>query len=114
MEKGPRSCAVAVVVDVATSWWGQPEWYLGRISMSVALPLGVALVDALVEATGLYRRGMFVRPELSVLRKTEMPAVLVELGFVSNPAEAALLSTRPNLFAEALYTGILNYFASRS
>ena len=37
-------CAVAVVVDVATSWWGQPEWYLGRISMSVALPLGVALV----------------------------------------------------------------------
>jgi N-acetylmuramoyl-L-alanine amidase len=77
-------------------------------------PLGVALVDALVEATGLYRRGMFVRPELSVLRKTEMPAVLVELGFVSNPAEAALLSTRPDLFAEALYTGILNYFASRS
>ena len=37
-------CAVAVVVDVATSWWGQPEWYLGRVSMSVALPLGVALV----------------------------------------------------------------------
>ena len=37
-------CAVAVVVDVGTSWWGQPEWYLGRISMSIALPLGVLLV----------------------------------------------------------------------
>ena len=37
-------CAVAVVVDVGTSWWGQPEWYLGRVSLSPALPLGVLLV----------------------------------------------------------------------
>jgi hypothetical protein len=37
-------CAAAVVIDVGTSWWGHPAWYLGRISMSPALPLGVALV----------------------------------------------------------------------
>jgi hypothetical protein len=37
-------CALAVVVDVATSWWGEPEWYLGRISMSPALPLGLLLI----------------------------------------------------------------------
>jgi hypothetical protein len=37
-------CAVAVAVDVGTSWWGQPSWYLGRVSMSPALPLGVLLV----------------------------------------------------------------------
>jgi hypothetical protein len=37
-------CAVAVVVDVGTSWWGQPEWYLGRVAMSPAIPLGVLLV----------------------------------------------------------------------
>jgi hypothetical protein len=37
-------CATAVVVDVVTSWWGEPEWYLGRVSMSPALPLGVVLV----------------------------------------------------------------------
>jgi CAAX prenyl protease-like protein len=37
-------CALAVVVDVATSWWGQPHWYLGRVSMSPALVLGVALI----------------------------------------------------------------------
>ena len=35
-------CAAAVVVDVGTSWWGEPEWYLGRVSLSPALPLGVA------------------------------------------------------------------------
>jgi hypothetical protein len=37
-------CGVAVAVDVATSWWGQPQWYLGRVSMSPAIPLGLLLV----------------------------------------------------------------------
>jgi hypothetical protein len=37
-------CAVAVGLDVGTAWWGKPEWYLGRISMSPALPLAVVLV----------------------------------------------------------------------
>ena len=74
-------------------------------------PLGEILVDALVEASGFPKRGMFVRPELSVLRKTEMPAVLVELGFVSNPAEASVLASNTDLFAEALYQGFLTYFS---
>jgi hypothetical protein len=37
-------CAAAVIVDVTTAWWGEPSWYLGRVSMSPALPLGVLLV----------------------------------------------------------------------
>jgi hypothetical protein len=37
-------CAAAVTVDVTTSWLGEPEWYLGRISMSPALPFAVLLV----------------------------------------------------------------------
>lgn len=37
-------CALAVGVDVASSWWGQPQWYLGRVSLSPALPLFAALV----------------------------------------------------------------------
>ena len=30
-------CAAAVVIDVGTSWWGHPEWYLGRVSLSLSL-----------------------------------------------------------------------------
>jgi len=36
--------ALIVLVDVGTAWWGRPEWYLGRISLSPALPLVVLLV----------------------------------------------------------------------
>lgn len=37
-------CAAAVVLDVTTSWLGEPEWYLGRISLSPTLPLAALLV----------------------------------------------------------------------
>jgi hypothetical protein len=37
-------CGVTVALDVATSWWGHPAWFLGRVSMSPALPLAAVLV----------------------------------------------------------------------
>jgi hypothetical protein len=37
-------CALAVAVDVVTSWLGQPEWYLGRVLVSPALLLCAVLV----------------------------------------------------------------------
>lgn len=62
-----------------------------------------------VDVTGLPDRGVKLRPGLYVLRRTAMPAVLVELGFITNPGDAALLSGSPDLFAEGLYRGILAY-----
>ncbi len=76
---------------------------------SVAFELGEDILDGLNEATGLRDRGMFVRPGLYVLRKTAMPAVLVELGFISNPRDAALMNGSPRLFAEGIYRGILDF-----
>jgi N-acetylmuramoyl-L-alanine amidase len=52
---------------------------------------------------------MFVRPGLYVLKKTSMPAVLVEIGFISNPAEAAVMRDNPELFALGIYNGIVEY-----
>ena len=37
-------CAAAVILDVTTSWLGEPEWYLGRISLSPALRSAALLV----------------------------------------------------------------------
>jgi len=60
--------------------------------------------------TAIRTRGVFVRPTLYVLRYTTMPATLVELGFITNPEEAYLMSSRPDLFADGIYRGILQYF----
>ena len=38
-----------------------------------------------------------------------MPAILVELGFISNPSDAALMNNNPELFARGIYNGILEY-----
>ncbi len=59
--------------------------------------------------TGLRERGVIERPGLYVLRRTAMPAVLVELGFITNPGDAALLESRPDLFAQGIYRGLLDY-----
>lgn len=49
----------------------------------------------------------------AVVRNSRMPAVLVEIGFVTNPAEAELLSDPAYLrdVAEGLYNGIIAFVA---
>jgi len=76
---------------------------------SAAFSLGEDILVGLNRTTGLRNRGMQVRSGLYVLRKTAMPAVLVELGFITNSNDAYLMSTRPDLFAQGIYQGILAY-----
>ena len=76
---------------------------------SPAFRLGDDIVNSLVDATGFPRRGMFVRPGLYVLKKTAMPATLVEIGFISNPSEAAVMRSNPGLFARGIYNGIVEF-----
>ena len=79
-------------------------------SPSVATNLAENVLQGVVDASGFPNRGVKQRPGLYVLRKTNMPAILVELGFISNPQEAALMSNNPSLFARGIYNGILKYF----
>ncbi len=76
---------------------------------SAAFSLGEDILYWLNQTTGLRNRGMQVRTNLYVLRKTTMPSVLVELGFITNPNDSDLMNTRPDLFAEGIYRGILEY-----
>jgi N-acetylmuramoyl-L-alanine amidase len=78
-------------------------------SPSVASELGSDILLWLNRLTGLRNRGIVNRPGLYVLRKTQMPAVLVEMGFISNPYDASLMNNSPELFAEGIYNGILQY-----
>lgn len=76
---------------------------------SRAFALGEEIVNGIVNVTGLRDRGMKVRPGLYVLKNTAMPAVLVEIGFITNPGDAALMRDDPELFAEGIYRGIVDY-----
>lgn len=76
---------------------------------SSAFSLGEDILYWLNRTTGLKNRGMKVRSGLYVLRKTAMPAVLVELGFITNAGDAALMNNRPDLFADGIYRGIVEY-----
>jgi len=53
--------------------------------------------QALVKGTGLTDRGVKIRSDLYVLRHTVAPAILIELGFISNPKDAAWLKNQENI-----------------
>lgn len=79
-------------------------------SSTVAIALGESILEKLTLTTGLRNRGIVYRPGLYVLKETEMPAVLVEMGFITNPTDAELLAYSPGLFAMGIYRGVLDYY----
>ena len=77
---------------------------------SSAYPLAEDILIGLSDATGLANRGVFARPTLYVLRRTKMPALLLEIGFITNSNDARLMAENPNLIARGIYNGILRYY----
>jgi len=63
------------------------------------------------EITGIPDRGVVARPGLYVLRRTGMPATLIELGFITNPEDAELMAYSPQLFAEGIARGVEDFYS---
>ena len=84
-----------------------------RLSMSDTL--ANAIQSSLINATGAQNQGV-KRQTFAVLRETTAPAVLLELGFLSNPQEAARLSTSDyqETLANAIVAGIKSYYEKES
>ena len=121
-----NASSLAARVNAANSWGAQyfislhcnastntaasgSEAYVYRLN-SVAADLGEQLLIGLHNATGLDNRGVRANPSLYVLRRTAMPAVLMEMGYLTNTHDARLLSQDPQSFARGMYNGILTYF----
>lgn len=64
-------------------------------------------INAQLEKVGFANQGITERPNLAVLRRTRMPAVLVEVGFINTDADNALLDGRFDAVADAIATGII-------
>ena len=81
-------------------------------SESSGYDMGSYILAGLAATTELNNRGMKYSPDLYVLKNSNIPAALVEMGFISNADDAALLDSRPDLFAKGVYDGILAYVES--
>ena len=72
--------------------------------------MGEQILDAMVNVVGTKNNGLRIRPSLYVLRKTSMPAALIELAYITNESNAEKLKNDQYLFARSIYIGLLNYF----
>lgn len=68
------------------------------------------ILEEIVNNTDLADNGVRVNKSLYVLRRTRMPAVLVETGYLTNTHDAAILRDDRQQIAFAIYLGILDYF----
>ncbi len=68
------------------------------------------VLDAMVAQVGTKDNGIFANPALYVLRRTQMPAILVELAYITNPQDIEKLVNDQYGFAYGIYLGLLNYF----
>lgn len=65
-------------------------------------------INAQLETIGFVNLGVKARPNLVVLRRTQMPAVLVEVGFINSDTDNKLFDENFEAIAQAIADGILD------
>lgn len=68
--------------------------------------LGNKLLNEYCKATGIYKRGLVVRNDLTGTNWSKMPTVLIECGFLSNPTEDRKLNN--SSFQKKMVKGMVN------
>ena len=74
-----------------------------------ACKLAQCIQSQIVDSLKTVDRGLKERTGLIVLKHTDMPAVLVEMAFIDNDADAALLLDQADNFARAIARGVTDY-----
>lgn len=64
-------------------------------------------INSRLEQVGFVNQGVNERTNLVVLNRTQMPAVLVEVGFINTDADNILFDEQFNAIAQAIADGIL-------
>ena len=65
-------------------------------------------INEQLESVGFVNLGVQARPNLVVLNRTKMPAVLVEVGFINSNADNTLFDNNFDDIAQAIASGILD------
>ena len=98
--------------DVARALY--PEMYKNKISESKAL--GSKILDQLKRDpfTKIHKKNVEYA-DFRVLKSIDIPSVLVESGFITNPEDAQRLKGKPGrrMIARSIFLGIHNYFKEK-
>lgn len=80
-------------------------------TLSASLDVGQQVLSSIGKLTPLHKRRV-EQAGFMVLKSPDIPSILVETGFISNPGEAGKLVTRSHQqgLARAMHSGILGYF----
>lgn len=97
-------------IDLSETARGTETYYKAGSDASRAL--GLAVQSAVVSALGTVDRGARPNPGYVVLKEAAVPAVLVEVAFLSHPEEEELIKEAwfRNRAAEGIFNGLLKYF----
>ena len=68
-------------------------------------------INEQLETVGFANLGVKARPNLIVLKRTKMPAVLVEVGFINSDTDNQLFDKNFNAIAQSIANGILETLA---
>ncbi|WP_431028411.1 N-acetylmuramoyl-L-alanine amidase [Lysinibacillus sp. LZ02] len=97
---------------IPDSQWRGAQVFYHKTGHEQSQYLAKAIQLSIREDLGNTNREALAIEQVYLLKKTEVPAVLVETGFLSNPEESALLADKnyQEKMAIAIAEGIENYF----
>lgn len=81
-------------------------------SMDISMQLGKGVIGEMGKISRLHSKKVELA-NFSVLRSADVPSILVETGFISNPAESKKLKSKAyqRKMSRAIFNGIVKYFS---
>lgn len=83
-----------------------------NVKKEETVALAKIILEEILKGTGAENKNIIPRDKIIVTRDTDMPAVLIETGFLTNPRERELLQTEEyqDLMVKSITRGIERYF----
>lgn len=91
---------------------GTETLYYPSTNNTTSKEMAQIVQNNIIKYCGTVNRGIKPRADLYVLRTSNMPAILIEAGFITNASEANLINSDffINQFSQAVYEGIVESF----
>ena len=98
--------------SASSSAAGTETLYYPNTKNTMSMQMAQIVQDNIIKYCGTNDRGIKPRADLYVLRTSNMPAILIETGFITNTAEANLINSADfiNKFGQAVYEAIVASF----